>query len=83
MMTSFGGDAEFKPNVVTIEGRGSHHLYGKDSYKQYISNVWLNMRSEVDKSRNESKLYFLTNAYEEVDQSELFDSNETAETSKT
>jgi hypothetical protein len=54
-MTSFLSEASFKANVVPIEGRGSHNFVIRDNYKEYINNLWINMKSEIDKRRDEKE----------------------------
>jgi hypothetical protein len=68
MMTSLLSEANFKPNVVPIEGWGSHRFNIRYNYKEYINNLWINMNNEIDIRRNEF--------YKQVNYYDLFDDSE-------
>lgn len=80
-MTSFTSEAQFKSDIVTIEGRGSHNFITRDSYKEYISNVWTNLRDEVDKRRTESQNYVYDSdfVYGKANQDEMFNDSYAAQ----
>jgi hypothetical protein len=58
---------------VPIEGRGSHSFIIRDNYKEHMNNLWINMKSEIDKRRDESEEFDTKYIYKEVNYYDLFD----------